>query len=92
MNNGLLGLAPEQAYAFAGRISADARSMQDLVGQVTRMVTQVAWFGHNADLFRGDWEGRLSAQLVAVVEELDRTAQTLRRLADAQVQLSNNGR
>jgi hypothetical protein len=50
-----------------------------------------AW-DDNAHLFRDDWGGRLRPQRAAVIEELDRTAQTLRRLAAEQVQLSNNGR
>jgi uncharacterized protein YukE len=92
MSGGMLGMAPAQADAFAGRIAGDAVAMRDLLRQIASMVTEVAWFGHNADLFREDWEGRLQPQLVAVVEELDRTAQNLRRLAAAQTQLSNNGR
>lgn len=88
----MLGMAPAQAYAFAARMTTDAQSMRDLVTQIAQMVTDVAWFGHNAEVFRRDWESRLRPQLLAIVDELERTAQALRRHAAAQEQLSNTGR
>lgn len=89
MAQGFLGMSTQQARTYAGRIDTDARSVRDLVNQVGRMVGEVAWFGHNADLFRADWEQRLRPMLTMLADELEQSGHTLQRHAAAQEHVSN---
>ena len=86
--SGMLGMDPGQADAFAHRMSADALDVGTLIGQITQMVTDVSWFGDDAERFRQDWDGLLRPQLAAIAEVLNGQAQTLRRHAANQLSVS----
>jgi uncharacterized protein YukE len=84
----MLGMDPVQANAFAQRMSADAAEVGSLVGQIASMVSDVGWFGAEAERFRQDWDGVLRPRLSALIEVLNGQAQALHQHATNQLAVS----
>jgi uncharacterized protein YukE len=87
---GFLGLDADQADSFATRMSDEAKQVSGLAEEINRMLTDVKWFGNNAQKFRQEWDSFLRGQLGKVVDDLNQRSVELKQHAAKQRLASGN--
>ena len=80
----------EQMRALAREFDAAAQSLDNTVGEVTSMLSSVAWLGPGGDQFREEWDGHHAPALRQASTGLAEAKSAVERNADAQEQTSND--
>lgn len=90
MASGLKGMNIEQGRALAKACHTDADQITQLTSKLTQQLHSTEWLGHDADMFRNQWQSEYSTALKKVAHALVEASQHLNKEADAQEQASNS--
>jgi uncharacterized protein YukE len=88
--SGMLGMDPYQAQDYSNKMSSSASEFRELINVISQMVGNVAWYGHNANQFKEDWNSSIMNEVHGVVEALESKASQLGNYALQQLHISGN--
>lgn len=91
MSDGRMWMDTQQARGHASRINHGVSEVQGLIDQITSLLDGIYWEGEDKRRFMDSWEGQLRPTASRVIQQLQDSADELRRRADEQDALSERG-
>jgi hypothetical protein len=88
--SGMLGMDPYQAQDYSNRMNGSASDFRELIDVISQMVSNVAWYGNNANQFKEEWSSSIMTEIQGAIEALEGKASELGRYALEQLHVSGN--
>jgi WXG100 family type VII secretion target len=86
----VLGLDVEAARDLSRNMSSTADNFNQLMQQLSNLLSNVEWRGQDADTFRNNWQGSAMPQMNQIIEMLRESGTNLSRQADEQERVSSS--
>lgn len=85
---GYKGLNPEDMRELVALLKSKSNKIEEIAQTLGAKVKSTTWDGPDAEKFKGDWDGDLSARLKKVANALEQIGQTAQRELQEQTQTS----
>lgn len=86
---GMVGMDVNGVRALSKLMLTKADEIDTAVNGITKQLNSVKWVGNDANRFRNDWNGHLSASVKKVTEALRQAGRQAKRDADEQERASS---